>query len=100
VDQDVGDDRRFRWLTFTARRVNLGLQFLEFFPARWVSEQCLKFLFSLLDCFGRSAGVDWPSFERMFHKKASLSEERTHPYQLEWVGAHGRIRLMKVPKLL
>ena len=53
VDQDIGDDRRFRRFRLSTCFMIPGLQFLKFFPARWVSEQRPQFRLPLLESFRR-----------------------------------------------
>jgi hypothetical protein len=51
VYQDVGDDRRFQRFRLAARCIIPACQFLQFFAARWVSEQHLQFRCPLLERF-------------------------------------------------
>src|ERR1051325_655487 len=51
IDQDVGDDRRLRGSGPAAGRVILGLQFLEQFSTRGISQEGLQFFFALLKRF-------------------------------------------------
>ena len=52
IDQNIGNDGRFRRFWGAACCMILRFQFLELFPTCWVSEHRLKFLFPLLERFG------------------------------------------------